>query len=183
MIIVGISGKRGVGKTSLANYMTRHHGFVKVSLSEPLKDLASTLFDFDPKDFTDITRKEKPWREYEWSPREFLIHLGEFMRYHDKDYWLKLALAQCSKKGGYYVFDDIRFRNEADAIRGLGGKVVRLNRYEKENPYGKNLDIPSETDLDNYKFDVVIEDCVNKSLKDLHEQGDRMLEQFAETGK
>ncbi len=177
-MIFGISGKRGVGKTTLANYLVRHHGFVKVSLAGPIREIAQTLLPFERTDFTDPNRKEKPWGEYEWTPRDFLLHLGEFMRYHVPDYWLNIALDQCSKPGVHYVFDDMRFPNEAEAIKKTGGKLIRLNRQEKLNPYGKNLDIASETALDDYKFDFVIDDCRNTKLSELYTQGDVLCQEL-----
>lgn len=168
-MIIGLSGKRGVGKTALANYLHRHHGFTVVSFAGPLKKLAEDLYPGISK-----APKEKPFASYDWTPREFMVRLGDFMRYHEQDYWLNRGLEVISKPGRW-VFDDVRFKNEAEALKKSGAKLVRINRYEKDNPYGRNLDIPSETELDDYGFDHVIEDCVNNSLKQLYNEGDVML--------
>ena len=178
MKILGISGKRGVGKTALANYLARHRGFIVVSFAKPLRELAKSLFPFSEFDFVSPARKEKPFSGYPWSPREFLIHLGEFMRYHDEAYWVKKGVESCSDPEQRYVFDDVRYPNEAEAIKAVGGKILRINRYEKNNPYGKDLDIPSESSMDKYAFDYTIQDCANTTLSQLHNEGENVFKEL-----
>lgn len=176
MVLIGISGRRGVGKTSAADHLVSKHKFTKLSFADDLRSLAKQMFPFTDVDFNSVGRKEKPWRTYEWSPRDFMLHLGEFCRYHDKDYWVKRALVRCVNPEGNYVFDDVRFNNEADAIKKLGGRILRVERYEKHNPYGKDLDIPSETELDKYKFDMEIPKMRNLTLENLYSQVNAFLE-------
>ena len=165
-IIYAFSGKRGVGKTAASLYM-KNYGFHRVSIAESLRSLAKQIFPFNDLDLSDIKRKEAPYRRYEWSPREFLVNLGEFLRYHDSDYLVKRAVTSF-KPGGRFVIDDVRFLNEVNILKTLGAKIIRIERYERDNPYGKNLDIPSETQLDDYAgFDYKIEAVQNLTLNSL----------------
>lgn len=175
-MLIGISGRRGVGKTAAALHMVKKHKYVKHSFAQDLRDMAKTMFPFTENDFNLPSKKESPFKTYEWSPREFMVGLGDFLRYHDQDYWLKRALVRCVDPKASYVFDDVRFPNEADAIRAKGGKILRIERYEKQNPYGKNLDIASESSLDTYNFDYRIEPMWNLTLAELHRQVDAFLE-------
>lgn len=54
---------------------------------------------------------------------------------------------------GNYVFTDCRFPNEAAAVKQYGGKMIRINRpgFKPINNH------PSETSLDNYDFDAIID--------------------------
>jgi hypothetical protein len=176
-MIVGISGHRGNGKTALANILVKNYGFIKLSFAEELKELAKTIFPLTEIDMSAITRKEKKFKTYDWTPREFLCNLGDFVRYHDRDYWLNKCLSKCSNDKVDYVIDDVRFENEAVAIKAKGGKVIRVNRYPKQNPYGKPLDIPSETSLDDYQgFDFTVHEVWNTSLEALARQADIAME-------
>lgn len=175
-MIIGISGKRGVGKTLAANHIAKEHKFKVVSFAGELKSMARSMFKFSDNDLTIPTKKESPWKGHDWSPRDFMIHLGEFMRFHETDYWLNRGIDACVEHvKNNYVFDDVRYINEADAIRKLGGVILRIERYEKHNPYGKNLDTPSETDLDKYTFDYTVERVWNIEHEDLFRQVDAFI--------
>lgn len=175
MILIGMSGKRGVGKTVCAKHLERFYGFQRKSFADSLRSHAKMLLPFTDDDLSDPKKKEAKFGKYDFTPREFMIHLGEFMRFHDKDYWVNVVLNSL-KKTGKYVIDDVRYENEASLIKNLGGKLIRVERYEQYNPYGKNLDIDSETSLDNYKdFDYEIPSPRNLSLKELTEQVDQFM--------
>jgi hypothetical protein len=45
-LIFGISGKAGSGKDTVADYLVKNHGFVKVSLADEMKRFAKRLFEF-----------------------------------------------------------------------------------------------------------------------------------------
>ena len=68
-----------------------------------------------------------------------------------------------------WIVTDVRFPNEAQAIKDKGGIVIRVNRYDENGmPYKTLNNHPSETALDNYKFDEVIEN--NGSIEELIEK-------------
>ena len=60
-----------------------------------------------------------------------------------------------------WIITDVRFENEAEAIKERGGILVRIKRNSSESS-GSH---PSETALDNYKFDYTIDN--NDSMVDL----------------
>lgn len=164
--IAALSGKRGAGKTAAALYLKEQYDFKIVSFAEQLKKTGEMMFPG-----VSTAAKEKPFKGHEWTPREFYINLGQFGRYYDPDIWVKsIGLEGLT---GKIVIDDLRFPNEAKCLKKYGAKLIRVNRYEHLNIYGKNLDNESETALDSYKgFDFVVEDCVNVKLPDLYKQMD-----------
>lgn len=59
-----------------------------------------------------------------------------------------------------WIITDVRFKNEAEKIRNLGGKLLNIKRKND------NTDThPSETELDDYDWDYVIEN--NGGIQDL----------------
>lgn len=180
-LIIGFSGHRGVGKTTvMAQYLNRLHGFKVVSFGSKLKEMARLFFPFGPLDFLE-KNKEKPYKEYDWTPRDFMIALGKLGRYFDENYWVKMSGLETMK--GNIVLDDVRFPNEAEYIKSQGGILIRVSRYEKLNVYGKDLDDPSETSLDKYDgFDYRIESCRNTNLDDAHDALDHILEDLRDKG-
>ena len=168
-MIIGFSGKKGVGKTSASNYIARVYGFQPKSFATPLRDMAKGLFGFKDSDF-DVNNKEKPYLYYDWCPREFMVNLGQFLRYHDAEYWVKRVGLD---KIYDYSIDDVRFKNEAEHIKKMGGIIIRIDRYMNLNPYHNSQmasDV-SETDLDDYKeFDYRISEPRNVDLEDLQNE-------------
>lgn len=80
-----------------------------------------------------------------------------------------LILDSTSVHVGYpnWIITDTRFPNEAEAIKERGGIVIRVNRKSDRD----NSDInrhPSETGLDNWNFDYVIDN--NGTIEDLIEK-------------
>ena len=74
-----------------------------------------------------------------------------------------------------WIFTDVRFPNELEAIKKRNGITIRINRGLVERT-GKMIQEPehiSETALDNAKFDYVIEN--NGTIKELIEQVKKIL--------
>lgn len=69
-----------------------------------------------------------------------------------------------------WIITDTRFQNEADAIKRKGGVVVRLERSGIK-PINSH---PSETGLDNYRFDYIIDN--SSSLEDLKSKMKNILQ-------
>jgi hypothetical protein len=172
-MIIGFSGKRGVGKTQAAMYMSRRYGFKTLSFAGSLKEMAKVFFPFTPNDFLE-KNKETPYGDYDWTPRDFLISLGKFARFYDEDFWVRKSGVDEAKEST--SVDDVRFPNEVKYLKDLGARIIRIERFESMNIYGKNLDDPSETSLDDYKdFDGRIDACRNTTLKELYSSLDSIV--------
>lgn len=69
-----------------------------------------------------------------------------------------------------WIVTDVRFENEAQAIKDRGGVVIRVERGY-QNPLMPEISVdehPSETSLDNYEFDHVIQN--DGSIEELIEK-------------
>ena len=67
------------------------------------------------------------------------------------DLWVQLAIKDL-ESGDKVIFTDVRFVNEAKAIKRLGGSIWRVNRPGVE---ALNLH-PSETSMDHFGYDLII---------------------------
>ena len=95
--------------------------------------------------------------------RALLQNYGVAQRKAQPDYWIQRLLRwitvqevgheHTGKRLGAVIVPDVRFRNEAQAIKDRGGLLIRVNRPGYDN--GLSLEAqghPSETDLDNWGY-------------------------------
>lgn len=69
---------------------------------------------------------------YEFSMRQWLQWWGtEYRRAQDPEYWLKAWVASLPAGNITVICDDVRFVNESELIRALGGKVCVINHHDK----------------------------------------------------
>jgi hypothetical protein len=168
-MIIGVSGKRGTGKDTLAAILVER-GFQKVSFAKPLKAHVRQFFSMT-EEHTDGSLKEIVDPRYGLSPRQIMIDVGQFYRRYDPLFWVKQAFRDLPTLA---AISDVRFINEADYIRKEGGIVVRLERKPELNIYKGVLTDVSETQLDNYAFDEVFGEEVNITPADLRRFADSL---------
>jgi len=159
-MIIGLVGYARVGKDTLADLLVEHYGYEKRSFAQPMRD---ALYALNPMvgsarlDLQDVI-DEYSWDGYKESPfgdeiRGLMQRLGTEVgrEQFGKDFWIKQAMAV--NLGNNYVFSDVRFDNEAFAIRRDGGIIIRLKRdgIEPANAH------ESETGIDGIDVDMVIE--------------------------
>lgn len=128
--VVGITGKAGTGKDTVANYLVNEHGFKKDSFAAPLKRLVGDIFCVPDRILNPITeedrlRREQPMDEWpQFTVRKLLQFIGtELFRNHvDRDVWVK-SLCQRIMNDSHplYVISDVRFPNELDVLKNIFG--------------------------------------------------------------
>jgi len=159
-MIIGICGLIGSGKGTVADVLV-DQGFTKVSFADKLKDGVSTIFGWDRAMLEGDTNESRQWREQRddfWSaetemevtPRLVLQLFGtDCLRngFHD-GVWVSLLKKHMLDNPGNYVIPDVRFRNEQNMIRELGGEIWRIQRGDIPEWYGcAMLDNTTGSDL------------------------------------
>jgi len=59
MAIIALAGKAGAGKDTFADVLVKNHGFTRVALADPLRELCSKVFRLDYNLFLDHDKKDK----------------------------------------------------------------------------------------------------------------------------
>lgn len=129
-MIIGLAGKAGSGKDTAADALVERRGFVKISLAGPLKRICAEVFGWDAARLygpSELRNEPDPaWDGL--TARYALQALGtDWGRRMHPDVWVRACLRQAARHPAACV-PDVRFANEADAIRKAGGKVVRITR-------------------------------------------------------
>jgi len=177
--IIGLAGYARSGKDTVAGLLGRA-GYERRAFADPLREAALAL---DPL----IPTLSRPQRlslivaRYGWEHaktefpevRRTLQVLGTDVgrRIFGDNVWVALAFADLDETARV-VFADVRFPNEARAIRARGGEVWRVER----SGFGPINRHPSETALDDWRWDRVIrndgtvDDLANAVTVALHTQ-------------
>jgi len=172
--LIGITGYGGSGKGAASEILAQR-GFTRMKFAGPLKaamrsmlreagvgdDLIDRMIEGDLKE---VGRVELGGA----SPREFMQWLGtEARNEFGEQIWVNMAIRAIMESDSQaIVFDDVRFENEAAAIRGLGGVIVEMHR----EGVGPVNDHPSERTLEG---DAV---CLNNGgIDNLREDMDELI--------
>jgi len=161
-LIIGISGKKGTGKDTVAREIIKkfpEYKFKKISFAYNVKKMVSILTGIDMR--TILSRKIKSKYLDEWG-----MTVGEMFQIMGTDAirdninenaWI-LSLFNNIKNSENVIITDVRFKNEAYQILNHGGYLLRLSGNPKNLSDDRNLNHPSEIDLDDFEqFDIIFE--------------------------
>lgn len=184
-MLIGFIGKMGSGKTTAADFLVDNYKFTKHNFKDGLDDelveLYPTVIGLLTGMQPEAGIKEKPTsiaiRELKQK------HGTDVRRAQDTDYWVKKWIDKYQHMFSDNVcVDDVRFFNEVEAVKRLGGIIVRIQRTDVTDT-GEH---ESETQLDNYEADFVItaepgdvtmvfmslEEIIENDIRDREEDGD-----------
>lgn len=153
LCIVGLSGKAGSGKNTMAD-SGAFNGYTQLAFASPIKKITKTMFHLEDKHLYDNVVKEQiilddngnpKWhiQGVPASPRLMFQWIGTILRSEvASDYFLKSMHEEIKKEikkklNTHYlwrpkyikiVITDVRFPNEAEFIRKLGGSIIKIER-------------------------------------------------------
>lgn len=156
---IAFGNKARVGKDSACDYLIEKYGGEKLRFATPVYGLAGAI-----QDFMGLPRKKDP-ALLQW------VGVGMRQLYGD-NVWSSIvrkhidviahnAPSDNGESSRNIFVADMRFINEADMLREAGFVLVRIDRPDR--PIDRDPNHISETELDNYKFDYVVEN--NGSLE------------------
>lgn len=162
MILLGLIGAPGSGKSHSAKYLVGHHGFVELTFASPIKRFLAQMF---PEHIEAIygssSHRDKPLSDAETlTARDLLDSMGKIIRVVDDHALVRFAMqsldVMSNINGEHFVFSDVRRMSEMDALRRRGGKIVRLTRgHFKSKQMGTELMmLPVDFEIDNKNMTV-----------------------------
>jgi len=172
-MLIGLHGKAGAGKDTVAEHLFHRHGFARISFAGPLKDML-IVFGVN-RSLMNGADKEKVIDWIGKSPRQLMQTLGtEWGRGQiADDIWIRHAAHRMDvmrRISPHIVFTDVRFENEAAWIRSQGGQIWHVLRKLPENVTPMHL---SEAGLGIADGDSVIPN--HAGIDDLHDIVDEAL--------
>lgn len=151
--LLGLTGFKGVGKDHFAKLLTKYDNqFQRTAFADHLKELCQEIFGVDYQISHELKECEfqnpividnrveelskatginvKPNQKVAHTPRELWQFVGtEYIRNADKTYWVEQVLKNVkANREQKYVVTDVRFQDEAEAIRAEGGTVLCIQR-------------------------------------------------------
>jgi hypothetical protein len=166
---IAFVGPMHSGKTTASNYLVEHYGYQRISLADGVKQLASDMLteaaylltgNCKHPTVAQINTNKATFRPFlQWLGTDFVReYLGM------PTYWIDSFLLAAQESTKPVVCDDVRFVNEAEALKRAGFEIVRLKRNEAErlgsiaaaggNP--NDLAHKSETELDKIDADTTL---------------------------
>jgi hypothetical protein len=166
-MIIGLTGYVQSGKDTVASILVENYGYQRVAFADPIRDL---LYATNPmlkegyrvKGLVDVYGWDRVKVDYP-EARRLLQDLGVGARKTFGDmFWVKQALRQVNPEGNY-VITDVRYPNEAKAIREYGSSQIWRVRRLGIDPVNSH---ESESAMDGEKVDQIFVN--NGTIDDLN---------------
>lgn len=184
MVLIGFLGKKRSGKDTCADYLVEYHNFEKTAFAKPLKDCLKVLFHFtDEQLYGD--KKEDIDERWNTSPRKAMQFIGTDVIRNQFDnlipniglnFWTKhFEIFYNDNKNKNIVVSDVRFQNEVNTIKKLGGIIIKIQRDSNNiNSKCKNDTHESEIEMNNIEnYDILIQN--NSSFEELYKQIEKTI--------
>jgi len=144
MRLIGLSGKAGSGKTTVARFLCTAFDWREVSLADPIRAGLNAMLGIPFDLMFDPQRKNAVLSGMQVSAREMMQSLGTEWgrRMVDDRVWIRQATAaiaairRSAPDARGVVVPDIRFANEAEWIRSMGGQVWHIGDRKMGGIYG-----------------------------------------------
>lgn len=131
--LIGLCGKARAGKDTVAKYLAETHEYHMVWFAAPIKNMLRVMSTLITWDHLYGDKKEEIIPQLGVSARWMMQTLGtEWGRKCvDENLWINIAKHDVKRSLNFcfdVVVSDVRFDNEADAIKELGGEIWLVNR-------------------------------------------------------
>jgi|SRR5690606_2823235 len=177
---IGIIGRAQSGKDSVGARLRLRYGYQRVAFADSLKSAALRVDPLIPTSYGVHCRLSTLVGAVGWDyakvtypeVRRVLQHVGQTVRDIDPGFWIRAAFGAidaAENLGLPVVVTDVRYENEARALRDRGFALIRVTRPGTDTPDAHQ----SETALDNWPTALTISN--SGTLADLNAIVDSLL--------
>lgn len=124
MSIICLAGKAHAGKDSMGNVLVKRHGYTRLALADPLRELCSSVFRMDYELFSDTDKKDK---DLGYRLSIDYSHIDKIIAYVE-DKW-KFLVDGVAKTGLEDLFNEL-ISTPRDALKTVG---MALRRYIRDD--------------------------------------------------
>lgn len=179
--IIGITGRKFSGKDTLGNYFVEKKNYIRFAYADSLKNATKAIFDFTEEQLNG-SLKETVDNFWNVTPRQVLQFVGtDLFRNHcsellpdiGKNIWIQVVKRKITNKikenpDAKIIITDIRFENELNLIRELGGCIIKVKR----DSIISNDNHESEKYIDDLYCDILVEN--NGTIEELYRKIDEL---------
>lgn len=177
-VIYGVTGKKTHGKDTFSNLICKHNSdFNILHFADELKEICHKVYGLSPESMSDSFLKEKLFdkpiimddyvvslsnvtgininkqNKIANSPREVLQFCGtDYVRSVVDTYWLD-KLVEKIKPGTKNIISDVRFVNESQMLKSIGGRIIKIIRVDKVPSNDQHV---SELEIDKIEEDLCV---------------------------
>lgn len=169
--ILSISGQKGSGKDTAADYICEKYKFKKYAFADPIKKLAQDIFRFSHetlwgesslRDLGDERYPIDDTKEF-LKPRTVLTTFGDAGRACYKNIWAEKTMYDINSMINYnsgewngHIISDLRMKNEMDVVKKHGGKIIRIKR-NNEHITSTHISETEQLEIPDSDFDYIID--------------------------
>ena len=180
-LIIGFIGPKGSGKDYAYSILFKHFNNVdRVAFADPIKNTICELFSLQPEQLELIKRcPQIDFINHETNNcygsctgRDFVRNIGMLMRNYDDQQFNRYVEDKIKDNPKVnWVVTDVRFPNEVELIKRLGGVLIEINRegYTYDQHVTESGKLPHDYLVDN---DENFEDNLVKLINQLIEEKD-----------
>ena len=192
-IIFSFGSKKGVGKSTLTNYLKNFYGGAEVNFADPLKQISMILFGLTEEEVTDPKLKETFIPRLNTTPRNILQKLGTEIGRNiipeifpeipltSNNIWIDIFKRTCDshfENGTKIIWNsDMRFEDEYNFILSKNGVYIDIQRESNisNNQISTDQHSSEQQNISDYAHGRIINDSDIDTLKI---RGLNMIERF-----
>lgn len=169
MSIVVLTGYKGSGKDTVANYLVHKYKYKQLAFADVLKKMASEIYSLDSSYFDDRKLKDSIVEKYNETPRTLLKKIANSVKTNiSTSFFTDYVISQINPNENT-VISDLRFPDEYKKLTEINSVFIRVKRpgvddtdfIEKNiDNFECNYEVTNDSTIDNLynSIDEIIND-------------------------